>query len=417
MRRHHRLTVPALLTTAALLAAGCGGSSFEDDGGDEGASSGDGAVTLRVLIASSGDAETNAVTSSVEAYEQQSGNTVELKLSDDIATDLTKTFATADPYDVMYIDAGTFATWASQDALYPYAEDTEDAADVYPSLRDTFTYDDEFYCLPKDFSTLGLVINQKMWKEAGLTEDDYPSDWDELSAVAEQLTTDDHVGLAISPTRDRVGAFMVEAGGWLVNDDGTEATADSGANVEALTYVQGLLKDGVAAWSTDLDSEWGGAALGEQKAAMTIEGNWIGGAMSADYPDVDWTVAPLPAGPAGEGTLLFTNCWGVAAKSEFQDQAVEFIESVVTPEQQLANAKAFGVMPALESAEQDYASISPVNAAFISGAEHAQGPVSLPGFIDVLADFDSQLAGLEGADPAEILASVQQNAQAAIEDQ
>jgi len=413
-----RLHLPVLLTATALLAAACGGgSSFESGDNDaDGASSGDGPVTLRVLIASSGDAETNAVTAAVEAYETDSGNTVDVKLSDDIATDLTKTFATADPYDAMYVEAGTFATWASQDALFPYAEDAEAAPDVYPSLRETFSYDGQFYCLPKDFSTLGLVINQGMWAEAGLTEDDYPTNWDELAAVADQLTTDDHVGLALSPTRDRVGAFMVQAGGWLVSDDGTEATVDSEENVEALTYLQGLMKDGAAAWSSDLDSEWGGAAFGEGKAAMTMEGGWITGAMD-DYPDIDWTVAPMPAGPAGDGTLLFSVCWGVAQKSDAQVQAVEFIESIVTPQQQLANAEAFGVTPALESVEQEYADQSPVNAAFISGAENAQGPVSLPGFADVLADFDSQLAGLEDADPAEILGSVQQNAQAAIEDQ
>ena len=51
---------------------------------------------------------------------------------------------------------------------------------------------------------------------------------------------------------------------------------------------------------------------------MTIEGNWIKGAMKNDYPDVKYTVAELPAGPTGKGTLPFTNCWGIAAKSKYQ---------------------------------------------------------------------------------------------------
>ena len=33
---------------------------------------------------------------------------------------------------------------------------------------------------PKDFSTLALVINNRLWKQAGLTEDDVPTTWDEL---------------------------------------------------------------------------------------------------------------------------------------------------------------------------------------------------------------------------------------------
>ena len=55
---------------------------------------------------------------------------------------------------------------------------------------------------------------------------------------------------------------------------------------------------------------------------MTIEGNWIRGAMTNDYPDVDYTVAELPEGPAGKGTLLFTQCWGVSADSPDQEAAV-----------------------------------------------------------------------------------------------
>ena len=47
---------------------------------------------------------------------------------------------------------------------------------------------------------------------------------------------------------------------------------------------------------------------------MTIEGNWIAGAMTTDYPKVHYKVVPLPAGPAGKGTLQFTNCWGIAAR-------------------------------------------------------------------------------------------------------
>jgi len=52
--------------------------------------------------------------------------------------------------------------------------------------------------------------------------------------------------MAIGDTRDRVGGFLVQAGGWLVSDDGKKATADTPPNVEAMTYVQTLLKDGLA---------------------------------------------------------------------------------------------------------------------------------------------------------------------------
>ena len=69
---------------------------------------------------------------------------------------------------------------------------------------------------------------------------------------------------------------------------------------------------GSFAFSSDIGAGWAGEAFGKQMAAMVIEGNWITGAMTNDFPDVAYTVAELPAGPAGKGTLQFTNCWGIA---------------------------------------------------------------------------------------------------------
>lgn len=405
------------LTAAVALAltAACGGGGFEESGSDGGEpQSAEGPTELRVLIPAGSAPEIAAVKDAAAAWAEDSGNEVDVRTSSDMPADLAKTFGSSDPYDLMYIDGGVFATYAEQGALYPYGEDYSAVDDIYEPLRETFTYEDELYCVPKDFSTLGLVVNDQMWQEAGLSEADYPTTWAELSAVSEQLTSDGRVGFAFQPTRDRVGAFLVQAGGWLVDEEATQATVDSEANVEALTYLQDNLESGAFGLTTDLDADWGGAAFGSGKAAMTIEGNWIAGAMSADYPEIEYTVVPLPAGPSGPGTLLFTQCWGIAAGSEAQVQALELIEVLTTPEQQLANAAAFGVMPSLESTQEQYESEFPDSAAFVEGGDYGQGPVSLPGFPPVLEDFDSQLAGLAGADPADLLASVQDNAAAAL---
>ena len=44
-------------------------------------------------------------------------------------------------------------------SLQPYGDELGNADDFYESLRDNFTIDDTFYCAPKDFSTLALVMN------------------------------------------------------------------------------------------------------------------------------------------------------------------------------------------------------------------------------------------------------------------
>lgn len=410
--RTRTASLAALAVGTSLALAACGGGGFEDDGSDGPASSGDGPAQLQVLIASSGDAETKAVEDAAQKWAEDSGNEVEVLVANDIAQQLSQGFAGGNPPDVFYVDAGVFGDYAEAGNLYPYLDQMADADDFYPNLVDSFTLDDQAYCAPKDFSTLALEINTESWKKAGLTDADIPTTWEELQSVADTLTTPDQAGLVLGLGRDRVGAFLVQNGGFWVDSETGQATATEPSNVEALDYVQGLLDSGSAVLAPDVDAGWGGEAFGTGKAAMTIEGNWIRGAMSNDYPDIDYTVAELPEGPAGKGTLLFTQCWGIAADSPDQEAAVSLVEALTTPEQQLANAKAFGVMPSRESAQADYVEQFPQDAPFIAGGDYGQGPVNLPGLGPVVADLDSQLEQLKTANVEDILDSFQQNAEA-----
>jgi len=413
--RRRRTSLVALALGSSIALAACGGGGFEENGSDEPASSGDGPAKLQVLIGSSGDAETQAVQDAADAWAEESGNEVEVVVANDLAQQLSQGFAGGNPPDLFYVDAGVFGDYAEAGNLYPYMDQLADADDFYPNLVDSFTLDGEAYCAPKDFSTLALEINTAAWKKAGLTDADIPTTWDELQAVAKKLTTPDQAGLALSIGRDRVGAFLVQNGGFWVDAESGEATATEPSNAEALEYVQSMLDGGEAVLAPDVDAGWGGEAFGTQKAAMTIEGNWIRGAMENDYPDVEYTVAELPEGPAGKGTLLFTQCWGIAADSENQAAAVDFVEAMTTPEQQLTNADAFGVMPSREAAQADYVEQFPEDAPFIAGGDYGQGPVNLPGLGPVVADLDSQLEQLRTADVEGILESFQKNAEAELQ--
>ena len=413
--RRHRASLAALALGTSLTLVACGGGGFEDEGSSEPASSGDGPVDLKVLIASSGDAETKAVEDAAAAWADESGNQLDVVVANDIAQQLSQGFAGGNPPDVFYVDAGVFGDYAEAGNLYPYLDEMEGADDFYPNLVDSFTLDGQAYCAPKDFSTLALQINTAAWKKAGLTDADVPTTWDELDTIAQELTTPDQAGLVLGLGRDRVGAFLVQNGGFWVDGESGEATATEPSNVEALEYVQGLLDSGSTVLAPEVDAGWGGEAFGTEKAAMTIEGNWIRGAMENDYPDVDYTVAELPEGPAGKGTLLFTQCWGVAADSPDQEAAVSLVESLTSTENQLANAEAFGVMPSRESAQADYVDQFPQDAPFIAGGDYGQGPVNLPGLGPVVADLDSQLEQLKTADATQILESFQQTAEAELQ--
>jgi len=409
-----RATAVAGLAAVLMLSTACGGGGFEDEADSGGTPSAEeGPVALTMLIASSGDAETKAVQAAADAWAEESGNTVEVSVAQDLPQQLGQAFAGGTPPDVFYTDAARFPDYAEAGSLYSYGDQISEPDDFYEALTRTFTFEDELVCAPKDFSTLGLQINTAAWEAAGLTDADVPTTWDELKDVAGKLTTGKQTGLALGDTRDRIGAFMVQAGGGITDPEGEEITADSEPNVEALEFVKSMLADGSAKYPKQLDAGWSGEAFGQGKAAMAMEGNWIKGAMENDYPDVDYTVAELPEGPEGKGTLLFTQCWGIAEQSEHKAAAVSLVDALTTVDQQLAFADAFGVMPSRESAKEQYEEKFPEDAAFIAGGEYGRGPVNKPGFDSVLLDFDTGLTGLANGDPKAILASLQKNAEAA----
>ena len=149
--------------------------------------------------------------------------------------------------------------------------------------------------------------------------------------MAKKLTGDGVTGLVMSDTLDRVGAFMRQAGGSLVNADGTTFTADTPQNLAGLQYVQKLAKEGVLKFPKQVDAGWGGEAMGKGKAAMTIEGNWIVGAMKNDYPNVKYKVVPMPAGRRQAGRRCRSPTAGASRpRARHQAAAVDFVNYLTT---------------------------------------------------------------------------------------
>ncbi len=416
MSRKTTTAAVAACLTGVLALAACGGGGGFDSGADSGATqpTASGPVTLKFMITSNGPADVKLQQDTVKAWETKTGNKVEVIAASDINQQLTQGFAAGSPADVFFTDANVFPTYAKAGNMLAYGDQLDMKSDFYEGLVKTFTYDDKFYCAPKDFSTLALIINTDMWTKAGLTDADVPKTWADLETVSKKLTTGGVKGLVIGDTRDRVGAFMKQAGGWIANADQTQMTADTPENLAGLQEVQKLLASGSAAYPKSVDSGWGGEAIGKGKAAMTIEGNWIKGAVKNDFPDLKWKAFELPEGPQGKGTLSFTQCYGIASVSKNQAAAIDLVKYLSTAEPALALAKGLGVMPSLKSAADGYKAAFPDEAAFLAGAEYAQGPVTVAGMDPVLKDFDTQLQGLPGADPKAMLARLQKNGQAAL---
>lgn len=391
-----------LITTLAACSSGGGGGA--EASGQE----------LTLLIGSSGDAETTAVQEAADAWGEETGNTVEVIAANDLVQQLGQGFAGNEPPDLFYMPWDQFQTYAGQGFLEPYAEDLANADEFLPALREQFTYDDQFYCAPKDFSTLGLQIDTEAWAAAGLTDADIPTDWDGLTAAAQKLTTPETVGLSFGREYARLGVFMNQAGGELV--DGDTVTADSAENSAGIEYAQSLIDAGSLKFPQDLEVGWGGEAFGLGKTAMVIEGPWINGAMKNDFPDRKFINVELPSGPGGPSTFAFSNCWGIPAGSPTLDATTDLVEFLTSDEQMLTFAEAFGVIPSTESGSAAYADQFPDNAAFVAGVDYAVSPVAFAGAAAAITDFNTQLETQGLTDPAGVLGGLQTNLQVALDE-
>jgi len=369
------------------------------------------ATTVTALIGSSGPAETYAVRNAAKAFTKRTGIQLNVIVASDLGQQLAQGFASGNPPDIFYLGNDQVATYAKAGDLAPL-DNLKNVKSFYPSLRAAYTYQGHLYAAPKDFSTLALVLNTASWKAAGLTNKDYPKTWKQLASVAKKLTRSGQVGLCTNPEFHRLGVFMLQAGGWLVSKNGKSATVNSKANVAAFNFVKSMLNAGSMKLTNQIGAGWGGEGFGKQECAMTIEGNWIAGAMKADYPTVPWKAVELPAGPAGKGTLQYDGGWGLAAASKNKAAAMAAISYLTQTKVEMGNAKAFGVMPSVRADAKEWKKLYPQYSAFLAGADYSTSIPTVPDIATVLGDFNQQLQGLPQTNPATILNRVNGELQA-----
>ncbi|MDL5054962.1 extracellular solute-binding protein [Oscillatoria laete-virens NRMC-F 0139] len=266
------------------------------------------------------------------------------------------------------------------------------------SLIDVFTIDGTLYCPPKDFSTMALQYNRDLFDAAGI---EYPTadwTWDDLRAAAEATSaaTPGIVGLVTPPNLERWLPFLYQAGGALFDDEGN-FVFDSDATREALGLYIGMVNDGIAGPPSAVDAGWGGEAFGEGRAAMAMEGNWVIQFLLENYPELNWGVTELPAGPAGKATMAFTVCYGVAADNDHPEESWALVNFLTGPQgAQFVAESSFGPMPARPEAAEAYletwvpraegTSFNPADVqAFVAGGDYAyrwQLPVGFQQFTD-----------------------------------
>lgn len=239
-------------------------------------------------------------------------------------------FAARRAPDIFYVDSNVFPDWQKQRLLEPLNDDMVRAKfspkPFYQRLLAAFrTSNGTIYGFPKDWSPLGMEVNTTMLRAAGVTA---PRTWAQLRTAGQRLRAAGQPPICLGVGWDRLLAFVYQNRGGFLNAAKTRAIVNTAATREAVTYYLGLLTSGVARTPAQLGAGWCGEALGQQKASIIFEGNWVIGYMREQFPNVNWQLHRMVRGKQ-EANLGFTVSYSIARQSTKKRQAFTVLTYLV----------------------------------------------------------------------------------------
>ena len=230
-------------------------------------------------------------------------------------------------------------------------------SEFYDGPMLTCTYQGHYYGLPLDTNTKVLIYNKQLFSKAGITQ--APTTTDDFKAAASKITAMGHNisgyvegGLDAWFTLPWLWCF----GGAVTNDTFTKATGylNSSNSVASLQYLVDLynthaLSPAILGGSNLTTAD----ALGKNEGGMMIDGPWMVPTFQATYPNLQYDMALMPAGPNGQSSsVVGGEDIAIMRSSKYADQARTFMQFMTSSEAQLLMGKV-GQMPVLKSLAND----------------------------------------------------------------
>ncbi len=215
---------------------------------------------------------------------------------------LQTAFASGEGPDIFIISPGDFLRYYNGGVLADLTPYMDQAAidDFYPDVLASRMVDGKVYGLPMEVEPLAMYYDPAAWEDAGLSDADIPQTWEQLLAVAEQLTTGDRFGVLFEQSPGYYQnftwyPFMWMGGAEIVHEDGvTSGLRDEGA-VQALKFWQDTISAEVAPRES-LGTGGGDAAanLATGYCAMQQTGIWALAALRENAPDFEFGLSSCP---------------------------------------------------------------------------------------------------------------------------
>jgi multiple sugar transport system substrate-binding protein len=293
-------------------------------------------VTLSGWSLAGNRAEQNAILRTIAAFERANRDIkVEYApISGDYDAAMLARFSAKRPPDVFYVDSLDVADYAP--ALEPLNDEIKkfgfNTKRFYPRLLQAFTVKGQILGFPKDWSSLGMIANTQMLSAAGVST--VPKTWGQFTTALQRLRTRNAVPngapACLSLDWARILAFVYQNGGAWLNASRTQSVINSPQTRAAVEQYLGWIKSGLARTPAQLGVNWCGQALGEQKAAVIFEGNWVVGFMQTGFPDVKYRIYPMLRQRA-EGNLAFTVSYSIGKDSKNKTAAWKLLTFLTGP--------------------------------------------------------------------------------------
>jgi multiple sugar transport system substrate-binding protein len=253
---------------------------------------------------------------------------------------LQTSIAGGDAPDVFAMDGPLFPDYQSRDVLLdlkPYiARDGYDLGQLADQAVADFTTPDGQFGLPRDLNVVALYYNKKMFDAAGIPYPDETWDWAKLTDVARQLTLRGAGGKVsqwgfYTETTDMENYWselVWQNGGDIISADKKTSLVGSDQAAAGIQFLQDLIwKDKVMPDAAITDAL--GDAFEQGQAAMEANGSWLVATHQA--AGIDFGIAPLPKGPAGQATSINPTGAVVYKGTKNPDAAWEFVKYLASP--------------------------------------------------------------------------------------
>lgn len=220
---------------------------------------------------------------------------------------------------------------------------------------EAMTFDDRYVTMMFDFDAYALYYRADQFEDKGI---DVPTNWDELSAAAEQLAedtsgdgeNDKYMFEVFGNDCFHWCQFLFQAGGSILNEDSTAAAFDSEAGLTALEYYKSFLDNGSGVY-------WGEAegepirGIKDERIGMFLDGPYYMGLLKDGAPDQSgmWKVAPAPYS-VEPGSYLGGTGLSIPVNAPNPEEAWLFVQYMLRLEQQIGVYTLAGAAPATEAA-------------------------------------------------------------------